>query len=366
MTESEEFGELALVMREIGEAMSASRIAMSIHPSDGEDPRIVHIIHDDPEEFDPERILATASEFVADARDGQHAWRHKPGMPEATILLMPVALIEGHSRLAITVELDAADEEVRKQVETVYLRRRPFAIGYFRLWQLDRIRRRRCAALEAALNLAEIGVLLVARSGDIAFANEAADQVLAANDGLCRVKNALRTANMAEGVRLQVALNHLMALKRTDGVLANEGEAATVLAIHRQNGPPLIISLLATRFPAIEPSDVAAIVFIVDPQLDTARMLEPVCRLYRLSPMETKLVSHLAQGRTLARAAELMRVKEQTARSYMKQIFIKTSTNRQTEMVVLMLSSVVRMRNGLPQEALGPADMFSAGHLMNV
>jgi DNA-binding CsgD family transcriptional regulator len=81
-------------------------------------------------------------------------------------------------------------------------------------------------------------------------------------------------------------------------------------------------------------------------------LLEPVCRLYRLSRVETKLVSYLAQGKTLSDSSALMRIKDQTARSYMKQIFVKTSTNRQNELIVLMLSSVVRTRSGLIQTAL--------------
>jgi DNA-binding CsgD family transcriptional regulator len=37
-----------------------------------------------------------------------------------------------------------------------------------------------------------------------------------------------------------------------------------------------------------------------------------------------------------------MHVTEQTARSYLKQIFVKTETNRQAELVRLMLTSSVR------------------------
>ena len=258
-------------------------------------------------------------------------------------------------------------DERRSFAEKVYSTRKPFAVGYFRLWQANRTLKRRGEALEAALNLTEIGVLLIDQAGDIAFANDAAERVLAAGAGIRRFGRSLRATDLAEGVRLQVVLNHVTALTQVRaGQAPAEQESASILALQRKVGPPLIVSLLAQQGGVAEPTDVAAIMFIVDPQLNTAKMLEPVCRLYQLSPVETKLVSYLAQGKSLTAASELMRVKEQTARSYMKQIFLKTGTNRQNELIVLMLSSVVRMRSGLSQRALGSSEIFAASHAMGM
>ena len=50
----------------------------------------------------------------------------------------------------------------------------------------------------------------------------------------------------------------------------------------------------------------------------------------------------LANGNSLVDSAKAMHVTEQTARSYLKQIFVKTETNRQAELVRLMLTSSVR------------------------
>ena len=71
-------------------------------------------------------------------------------------------------------------------------------------------------------------------------------------------------------------------------------------------------------------------------------LVEPACKLYALTPVETRLACLLARGVSLAEAAEAMHVREQTARSYLKQIFLKTETKRQAELVWLMLKSSVR------------------------
>ena len=72
-------------------------------------------------------------------------------------------------------------------------------------------------------------------------------------------------------------------------------------------------------------------------------IVEPVCRLHGLSQSETRLTCALIGGESLGCAAKIIGVREQTARSYLKQIFVKTDTNRQAELVQLMLKSAVRL-----------------------
>jgi DNA-binding CsgD family transcriptional regulator len=55
----------------------------------------------------------------------------------------------------------------------------------------------------------------------------------------------------------------------------------------------------------------------------------------------------LAIGKSLQEAAEAMRIKDQTARSYLKQIFLKTDTKRQAELVRLMLTSHLRIERSI-------------------
>ena len=113
--------------------------------------------------------------------------------------------------------------------------------------------------------------------------------------------------------------------------------------MRRAAAPPLIVAAIAARKRATEPSDIAAIVYVADPAGNNEQFLQPLFRLFNLSTSEGRLASLLADGATLAKAAETLRIKEQTARGYLKQIFIKTDTKRQGELVHLMLSSLLKM-----------------------
>jgi DNA-binding CsgD family transcriptional regulator len=125
-----------------------------------------------------------------------------------------------------------------------------------------------------------------------------------------------------------------------------------LLTFRRRDAPPLVATLLPADVAPSEPHDVAAIMHMVDPVFDTDKMLSPLCRLYGLSRVETSLVCRLTSGDALNDAAKALRIREQTARSYLKQIFIKTGTKRQAQLIVLMLSSVMRIKRDLLQEAM--------------
>ena len=124
------------------------------------------------------------------------------------------------------------------------------------------------------------------------------------------------------------------------------------MAISRSTDRPLVVAVLPTEQPPEDANDVAVILYIIDPALDPQSQLQPVCKLFRLSPLETRLACHLAAGATLQEAARLLRVKEQTARGYLKQIFLKTDTNRQSDLIRTMLSSLVRTNKSVQPEVL--------------
>lgn len=100
---------------------------------------------------------------------------------------------------------------------------------------------------------------------------------------------------------------------------------------------------MAAVVPTGRPSEVsAAVIYVFDPSQNLHPLVEPVCAFYRLTAVEAKLACLLADGMSLADAAEAIAVRGQTARSYLKQIFLKTDTKRQAELVWLMLRSAVR------------------------
>jgi DNA-binding CsgD family transcriptional regulator len=61
--------------------------------------------------------------------------------------------------------------------------------------------------------------------------------------------------------------------------------------------------------------------------------------LFDITPAEVKLVSALAQGQSLKKAAQDLGIQFSTARSYLDRIFRKTGTHQQSELVALIKSA---------------------------
>lgn len=59
---------------------------------------------------------------------------------------------------------------------------------------------------------------------------------------------------------------------------------------------------------------------------------------FGLTKAEARLALHLAEGASLASAAQVFNVKLTTIRSQLQQVFAKTGTSRQTELVAMLLS----------------------------
>ena len=336
----DEFEELSLVMRETADAMSGIGAALTIHP-DGQPARVFYSDEGGgvPRAF-VEQLLTSGELCPTDQHGVQHAWlTHDLNGRPGVALCVGVQRVPDHSKLALTVFFEELSNERRAEVLAVYTARRPFAIGYFRLWQANRANIRQIRATEAALSLIDLGIILISGTGKVVFANTAARALL--DEGSCiRERNhQVRAATLSDTVRLQSAISHVLQASVEPQKLSQ----SPLLALQRNGMPPLVVSVLPMTHGVDEASDVAAMLFIVDPALDVAVLLKPVCKLFQLSNVESILAAQLATGRTLAEAATTLRVKEATARSYLKQVFAKTGTNRQAELVRILLSSVVRV-----------------------
>jgi DNA-binding CsgD family transcriptional regulator/PAS domain-containing protein len=349
VTPNDSMSYLPHVLTEVIQLMGARGALLTQHPSNG-DPPVLICVAGSQGNGAHDGILKVLDKDVLAATEGQRCcWREVSGI-DGLLLVMPVEPLEGHARLLICVLFENINRAARAAAEELYRERRPFAVGFFQVWQQNRMLQQRLHSFESVLDQTAIGLVMLSRTGQMVFANQTAIEILAAGDGIGRSNGKLRATNLADGVNLQAALSHAIASDEQPSSRAPV--KAPLIAFRRREGAPLVAAFLPALSPPIEQGDVAAIMYLVDPQIDTGKMLSPLCRLYGLSPVETVLVCHLAAGATIASAAQLMHVKEATARSYLKAIFIKTDTRRQTELVVLMLSSLIRTKREVLQEAL--------------
>jgi len=86
------------------------------------------------------------------------------------------------------------------------------------------------------------------------------------------------------------------------------------------------------------PAPRGAVVFIADPDRPVGIHPEVLARLYDLTPAEAILAEGLANGRDLNNLSGELGVSRNTLRSQLQSVFSKTHTNRQAELVKMILT----------------------------
>jgi DNA-binding CsgD family transcriptional regulator/PAS domain-containing protein len=214
----------------------------------------------------------------------------------------------------------------------------PLLRPFFAQWLATQTALARIQCLEQTIELSDMPVIMLGGSSRIVYANASAERLLAAGDGLRRSGEHLACRCFSDTLRMQAAVEHFSAV-------SGRGEGLSpVLAVVRQGRRPLTITFAPAQ-PLEETcwDETSLVAYVFDPEQDLTGKIEPACLLYGLSHRETKLTCALVDGLSLGAAAQRLRLQEQTARSYLKQIFAKTDTKRQAELVQLMLKSAVRI-----------------------
>lgn len=186
-----------------------------------------------------------------------------------------------------------------------------------------------------ALSLA---TMIVDAECRIAFTNSVADQMLKANDGL-RVRQArLTTSDPQLEVRLLREVRYASAI--SSGGVAPIGH---VLSVRRTHKPPLsvLVAPLRRDLWTSGPKDASVVIFANDPESRQPPATAVLTALYRLTPAEARLMEALLQGERIAEYTDRVGISINTANTHLKQIFAKTDTNRQTDLMRLILSDPI-------------------------
>ncbi|HSO41990.1 MAG TPA: helix-turn-helix transcriptional regulator [Rhodospirillales bacterium] len=197
-------------------------------------------------------------------------------------------------------------------------------------------------AAATALRGVPLGVALIRADGGVLFSNAAANAVINDGDILSLSNGALALGQPGRRGRFRELLTRIAAMVK-------EGEQVSPRALavprpSRQRPVSLLIWPLpeATEVGADEP---VAIVFIGDPEhrgeIDPMRL----CDLYGLSRAEARVAALLAQGHRLDETAQILGVAYETVRKHLKQIFSKTGTDRQAELVRMLVGGPAAVVN---------------------
>jgi DNA-binding CsgD family transcriptional regulator len=191
------------------------------------------------------------------------------------------------------------------------------------------------AALRA-IDVMPIGVMMLDQNGAVIEANRSARMVLEAGEGLI-VANGGLAVDM--GGR-QVKLRDLITRTEKEATPFAAGEL-TLLPVRRQAGQRPLTLLLMPLEQAIGPGikqAPVALLFIGDPERSVSFDQTRIARLYGLSRAESRVAALLASGKRLEEVAEALDIAYETVRKHLKQIFGKTGTYRQAELVRMLVT----------------------------
>ena len=198
------------------------------------------------------------------------------------------------------------------------------------------------SALAEALDRLPTGVMLLDARGHVVLRNRSADRILELEDGLMLHEGMPRAVRSADNAVLQQMIRQVV-----EAHGAGRPSEGNVMALTRPSGRrafPLMISSLLTAGPGHALHDALAVLYITDVEGKLLQRGEPLRKLYALTQAEVELVELLCDGWSLEEAAAHRGVTMNTARSQLKQIFFKTGTSRQSELVRLVLAGVARIR----------------------
>ncbi|MFT3746151.1 MAG: helix-turn-helix transcriptional regulator [Pyrinomonadaceae bacterium] len=192
------------------------------------------------------------------------------------------------------------------------------------------------------------GVLIVDSTSRVLHMNSMAESMLIVGDGLQLRNDMLVTSRASESQLWRRLLNVIFSEDITV-----KGLAALDMMVSRPSGlRPLHLSLFHfshEEFTSTGPNDLA-IVFVHDPEQKETTCEESLISTYGLTPSEARLTSILTDGLSVSEASEVLKIQPNTVRTHLKSIYSKTDTNRQSELIRLVLKGPGRLLRSISEK----------------
>lgn len=195
--------------------------------------------------------------------------------------------------------------------------------------------------LVAALDRLPTAAVILSNSLQIICVNQQADALLKSSKSLRVRHGKLVPSNASDANALKKAVSEALAL--ADGGLNAPLHPPQMVAIRREARLPLDLLAVALR-PRYKirqhlSHQARVLLMIYDPE--SLPYIDPqlIERLFDLTSTEADIAARLAAGKSIAEIAQERRCSAATVRTHIKHIFQKTQTNRQGQLVQLLLTS---------------------------
>ncbi|MBM3103997.1 helix-turn-helix transcriptional regulator [Pseudomonas sp. V1] len=199
-----------------------------------------------------------------------------------------------------------------------------------------------------AISRLSVATIVLDESANVLQLNPVAREILDSNDGLKLVGGRLEATYPSDNRELSRLLRD--AFQRARQGSNGPGHAAA-LSVSRPSGQVnlgVVVELIPFQDRVEGKGQPTVVVYVRDAVGKSLVSNLATAQLYNLTPAESALALELANGLSLEEASEALNIRRNTARAHLRAIFSKTGVRRQTELVRILLNSVV---------ALGPPTM---------
>jgi DNA-binding CsgD family transcriptional regulator len=191
------------------------------------------------------------------------------------------------------------------------------------------------AGLIEALDRSLHGVLLLDDTGRVIHANTLAERLLREEEGLSVVHGRLSASPNQLARRLETLIGQAAGRgggSRTGGSMALPTPSRVL---------PLSLIIAPLRSDRLTtPDGPCVMVCVTDPAAGVSPPAQQLAAVFRLTPAEGRVALALFEGATPREAAAALGLSPHTIHVHLAHIFEKTATNRQTELIQLMMRTV--------------------------
>jgi len=191
------------------------------------------------------------------------------------------------------------------------------------------------------------GLALLNEEGNVTYLNRVAARLVGEGGAVSSVDGKLRLADPEAAARFDELVRVCTSAARSNTILAGGS-----VSVPRVGGSPVAVTVMPYRrqesFSTLIATGGRVVVTLFDPdrpRVDTRTMLR---QTYRLSETEAEVCWRLGNGETLEEIALEMSSTRETVRSQLKRVFSKTGTNRQSDLVRLVLLGPAAWNRALP------------------
>jgi DNA-binding CsgD family transcriptional regulator len=181
-----------------------------------------------------------------------------------------------------------------------------------------------------------LGVILLDELRRVTLVNEAAAEITNTSDGLLLTRHGLAASVAAEGATLRALISAAVATTNGKGL-----HAGGAMSLSRPSGKrplSLLVTPLRSSNTYAPRGRAGAALFVTDPERSQPSDVESLRHLHGLTRAEARIAMLLTSGLSFADVIEMLGITANTGRGHLKNIFSKTETRTQAQLVRLLLS----------------------------